>query len=245
VNKRVIVSSLLVTTFLFAQGGTPMITDDTGTPKANGWEINLATTFEARDKNRVFEAPLIDINYGLTDSIAIKAETSNSINKQDGQGSVSGLGGMKTGVKWRFYEQDGLSLSTYPRYTVVPLKKSIDRGVVENDSSIFLPLELTKEFDGNGFSIEAGYRFSKVSSKKDSIELGFVYGQEVVQHIELLCEYRNSSNTEFKGTIRIVQFGAKIGLHDSYYLVASVGKEITSPENKKALLGFFGIQAKF
>lgn len=237
--------AIFTATLLLAQGGTPMITNDTGTPPQNGWEINIASTLEKRGNNKIIEAPLIDINYGVRDNIAVKFESSNTINKQENQKSISGVGNAETGVKWRFFDSDGLSLSTYPRYTFTPNKNSIDRGVVGKEDSIYLPIELTKEFDGGGVSVEAGYRFSKTNLNKDAIELGAVYGYEAAKDIELLCEYRYKADYDLKNSAKIVQFGVKAQLLPKYTLIASIGKELSTPEDKKALLGFFGVQMKF
>ena len=45
--------------------GPPLITDDPGTPGDGRWEINLPITLEQTRSQRLFEAPLFDINYGL------------------------------------------------------------------------------------------------------------------------------------------------------------------------------------
>src|SRR5690242_14707903 len=57
-----------------AQGGPPMRTDDPGTPGNGNVEINLAVTSDRRADERVLEAPLVDINYGLGERIQLKVE---------------------------------------------------------------------------------------------------------------------------------------------------------------------------
>lgn len=51
-----------------------MLTDDPGTPGAGRWEINLAFTVEKDGEERLFEAPLLDVNYGVGDRIQLRYE---------------------------------------------------------------------------------------------------------------------------------------------------------------------------
>jgi hypothetical protein len=63
---------LLLTAFAgraYGQGGPPLITDDPGTPGDGKWEVNAAFTHERAGRERVYEAPLLDVNCGLGDHI--------------------------------------------------------------------------------------------------------------------------------------------------------------------------------
>src|SRR5215204_4515509 len=57
-----------------AQGGPPLITDDPGTPGDGNWEVNLAVTYERLRDERVVEAPLLDVNYGVGKRLQLKVE---------------------------------------------------------------------------------------------------------------------------------------------------------------------------
>src|SRR4051812_14826016 len=57
-----------------AQGGPPMLTDDPGTVDYKHWEINTALTIEKSQSSTEFEAPLVDINYGLKPGVQLKLE---------------------------------------------------------------------------------------------------------------------------------------------------------------------------
>jgi len=46
-----------------AQGGPPFITDDPGTPGDGNWETNVACITERHPDERIFNAPILDINY--------------------------------------------------------------------------------------------------------------------------------------------------------------------------------------
>ena len=53
----------------FAQGGPPLLTDDPGTPGDGNWEINIGFTIEKLLQETLYEAPILDINYGLGERI--------------------------------------------------------------------------------------------------------------------------------------------------------------------------------
>ncbi len=48
-----------------------MITDDPGTPGNGKWEINLAVMFEHRPNETSYDAPAIDLNYGIGEHIQL------------------------------------------------------------------------------------------------------------------------------------------------------------------------------
>lgn len=54
-----------------------MITDDTETVPKGRWEINTAFTIERGFDGRLFGTPLLDINYGLSESAVMSATVLN------------------------------------------------------------------------------------------------------------------------------------------------------------------------
>jgi hypothetical protein len=55
-----------------AQGGPPFIGDDPGTPGDGNWEINVAAYTERHPTERIYNAPILDANYGLGPRIQLK-----------------------------------------------------------------------------------------------------------------------------------------------------------------------------
>src|SRR5580692_4506949 len=55
-----------------AQGGPPMITDDSGTPGDGQWEINVAYQDDRTALARERSFPHVDLNYGWGDHIQLK-----------------------------------------------------------------------------------------------------------------------------------------------------------------------------
>jgi hypothetical protein len=55
-------------------GGPPMITDDPGTPDKGVWELNFSFNTDINEFEKEFEAPLLDINFGLNERTQLKLE---------------------------------------------------------------------------------------------------------------------------------------------------------------------------
>jgi hypothetical protein len=82
---------LVAITDVHGQGGPPMITDDPGTPGPGKFEINLAIAFERRPSEVAFDAPAIDINYGVGENIQLTLQTAPVILKRRGHGAIGGF----------------------------------------------------------------------------------------------------------------------------------------------------------
>lgn len=70
-----------------SQGGPPLITDDPGTPVNGKWEINFAFTVEKTHAATEYNAPLIDINYGLGDRVQLKYQVPLDVVDSRGDGT--------------------------------------------------------------------------------------------------------------------------------------------------------------
>ena len=105
-----------------------MITDDPGTPGNRKWEINLAVTFEHRPNETSFDAPGIDLNYGVGENIQLTLQGGPVLLKRSGHGAIGGLGGTEAAVKWRFLDEEksGVDVSIFPRviFNFMPMPSS-------------------------------------------------------------------------------------------------------------------------
>src|SRR5579871_3950080 len=97
---------LAAATFCAAQGGPPLLTDDPGTPGNENFEINVGFAAERHPTERIYNAPLFDINYGLGSRIQLKYETPLVIYGTDGAPTKSGWGNSLAGLKWRFFQNE-------------------------------------------------------------------------------------------------------------------------------------------
>jgi hypothetical protein len=164
-----------------ATAGPPLVTDDPGTPGNKHWEINVAYTLETSPAEKRVELPLLDLNYGLGDTIQLKYEVPYVISKSEDQDTKhSGFDRSEVGVKWRFHDKskgdketkeegtekveggdgNGIALSTYPQYTFKsPVSESARNVDAATTHEFFLPVEAEESLGKWDFNQEVGVQF--------------------------------------------------------------------------------------
>ena len=155
---------------VFTQAGPPLLTDDTGTPGAGHWEINIALTVERSNEKIRFEGPLLDFNYGLEETIQLKYEVP-WVALKDREKIKGGVGNSLFGVKWRFLDQNrhGMAMSVYPQFEFNNSSSSADRGLVDKGIQFLLPFQIEKKIGKFTVNPELGYLF-----RKKEITNGFI-----------------------------------------------------------------------
>lgn len=240
--------SVLSSTVAFAQGGPPLLTDDPGTPGDGNWEINFSFTVESLERETTFEAPLLDINYGLGDAIQLKFELPWVVFDENGGGSRSGLGNSLLGIKWRFLDEDpaGFSLSVYPQFQFQNPTSSADRGIVDDQLELFLPFEAQKTFGAFSLGVELGYLLRE--SEKDAWVYGVAFGHEVLPSLELLAEVHGTILSDSSEYDALVNVGTRWRLSDTFTLLASAGTELFGSghaRDETEFIGYLGLQLTF
>src|SRR5436190_6930902 len=133
-------------------GSPPMTSDDTGTPGAGGIELNVIVSGEWSSDSRRYELPSLDVNVGAGETVQLTFELPYAIEQVDvpraggGERSVttSGTGDFEKGVKWRFYDHDGLAFAVFPKFVT----RTSHRDDFEGPSSrLVLPLLMTREYE--------------------------------------------------------------------------------------------------
>jgi hypothetical protein len=235
------ITPLLELTTAQAQGGPPLLTDDPGTPGNRHWEVNLAVTVEHTPVASLYEAPLVDANYGLGERIQLKLEMPLLI--ESSSGTRTGLGNPSVGVKWRFLDDSssGLAISTFPSFEfpnpVLPLDQT------ENQSALLLPIELTIPWSGIGINGELGYRIGEGGD--DEVIYGLALGHNVTQTLELLSECRGSS-ARVRGSELVCQLGARKNVGEHYGLMGALGRAVAGESDEQVELQIYlGVQLRW
>jgi hypothetical protein len=244
-NRILIVVWLLPLTLL-AQGGPPILTDDPGTPGPNNWEINIAGTWERRGADWEWEAPLLDLNYGVGEHIQLKYELAYLISDRAGEGIKGGLGNSLIGVKWRFFDQDkqGVSLSTYPQLEFDNPTSSQRRHLVSGDTAFLLPVEIQRSFGSFGLNLEAAYNI--VESDKDEWLYGLAGGYDATDRLELLVELHGIAERDFAEDELVFQLGLRQHMAEHFTLLAALGRGLRWAEGQEIkTLGYLGLQLTF
>jgi len=244
VRQLSLVFLFVLPALLRAQGGPPFITDDPGTPGDGHWEINVAWTHEHRAGETADELPLLDLNYGVGDRIQLKYEVPYVLLHEGGADTVHGLGNSEAGVKWRFYddEKSGLTLSTYPQFEFRnPSSHSAAHGLVADENTFVLPLEIQREAGGWGVNVEVGAVFPGKSDH--GWTYGVVVGHELNDRFEVGAELHGEGASSLQRTELAAMVGLRGKLNEHCYLLASIGRELHNHfETKATLLSYLAVQ---
>lgn len=226
-----------------AQGGPPMITDDPGTPGNGKWEINLAVVFDRRPSEVAFDAPAIDINYGVGESIQLTLQTAPVILKRSDHGALGGLGATEAALKWRFLDEEkfGADVSMFPRVIFNIVQSSVRRGLSEDGTRVQLPFQVAKKFGKVALDFEWGALASTVG--RSEWLYGIVGGVELTKSTTVMAELHGTSRMSLDRDVLAVNFGIRQKLTDHAILIASLGHEVRTPADQPlAFLGYCGVQ---
>ncbi len=229
-----------------AQGGPPFITDDPGTPGDGNWEINVALIAERHPDERIFNAPILDINYGLGPRIQLKYQVPYLVVGANDSPTRSGLGKSLAGVKWRFYESEekGLEISTYPQLEFNNPTSSVERGLVDRGVRLFLPVEVTKKVGPFEINPEAGYWFA--SDRGAAWATGVVVARQVSKRLELDGELYATANTDGSSHWTTFDGGGRCKLGGPLVLLFMAGRSFRgATSSQPQLFGYLGVQFQF
>jgi hypothetical protein len=221
-----------------------MITDDPGTPGDGKFEINLAIAFERRPNESAFDAPGIDINYGVGDRIQLTLQGGPVILKRSGHGAIGGLGGTEAAVKWRFVDnqETGLSVSMFPRVIFNISGSAARRGLADDGTRFQIPIQIAKAFKNFDLDFEWGPVASTVGASEWLY--GIVVSVDASKTTALMAELHGSSRTNFSDDELAANFGIRQKLNDHCLFIGSLGHELRSPE-ARAWIGYAGVQLLF
>lgn len=237
--------SLLFGLNALAQGGPPMITDDTGTVEKGHFEINTAFTLEVGADGRLWGTPLIDFNYGTSKNTQLKIEIPYEVLHPNGQKSVYGLGNTNIGVRWRFRDGDEkgrLALSMYPQIEFnTPGSPARRLGIVDRGPEFLLPLQWEMHWGKTGVNGDVGYRFKR---GQDEVIYGVLVGHEF-KGFDLLAEIHGTGERRNLNDSEVVyNFGTRIPLTKQATWIMSAGSSIRRSHDPK-FIGYAGIQWTF
>jgi hypothetical protein len=226
----------------FAQGGPPMITDDPGTPGNGKWENNFAIAFEHRPGETAYDVPAIDLNYGVGDHIQLTLQTAPVLLKRHDHGLIGGLGGTEAAVKWRFLDEatSGFDMSMFPRVLFNIAHSSVRRGLADDGTRFQIPFQAAKTFGRLHVDAEFGPRASTVS--RSEWLYGIIFGFDITKPTMLMAELHDESRMNFSRDVLTLNFGLRHEFTENYILIVSMGHQLRSADQPRALIGYFGMQ---
>jgi hypothetical protein len=216
-------------------GSPPLITDDPETPGYHGWEINITSSLEHTHDGSEIEAPLFDINYGLTsDRDQLKVEFAVLDNDPEDADSEWGISDLLVGYKYRFIDEDDTCskwmVSFYPQVSSPTGDES--RGLGSGQTELFLPFEFQKNFcDGKAWiNPEIGYNIVLGDNGgPNSWKFGLAMGKEVTDKLELEGEvgafvFEGDSLHSGEPDVPFFNFGFEYRCDKNIVLLGSAGR---------------------
>lgn len=232
----------LLVVLLLAQGGPPLLTDDASTPGNGHSELNVAFTVVKFRQATLYEAPLLDYNYGFGDRAQLKLEVPWLIKHEHPGPDDSGLGNVLVGFKYRFLdEEEGfIDVAFYPQteFRTVPHSRRV--GLVGDGFSLLLPLEVEREFGPVSVWVEAGYLW--VEEEDDAWVWGIAFGHDVAEGLQVLGEIHGESGRSFERGEIVWNLGARVKLSELNTLMFSAGRGM---DGAPRFISYVGLQFNF
>ncbi|WP_166864750.1 hypothetical protein [Telluria antibiotica] len=217
-------------------------TEDTDTPGARNWEINIVVSGERTAGGREYAVPAADVNYGLGERTQLVLAVPHLMLREPGTDTRSGLGSATVGFKWRFMdlEQAGVALAMFPAYSWSLSASSVERGLSDPGHSLLLPLVLGVHRGDNALFVEAGRNL--VQAGPNEWLAGVKLTRQCMATVECRVEVGHT-RVAGAGSQTLASAGFKWRLAEHLVLQGSVGRDVGPARDDKRQVAFtFGIQ---
>ena len=228
-----------------AQGGPPMITDDTETVPKHHFEINNAFTLERGSDGSIYSIPDIDFNYGLNKRMQLRIETPWVLVHNNGQPYLNGIGNTSIAVRWRFRdanESHKIAISMYPAFEFNTSQSSVRRGIVDKGPAFLMPIQWQTQVGKYGINGDVGYRFQR---GQDEMIYGVVVGRDINKTVEVMAEFHGEGPTNrIDQHAEVYNLGTRIGMTKHTTLLFSAGSSLRRNFDPKFIM-YAGVQVTF
>jgi hypothetical protein len=233
----------LLSVEVHAQAGPPYLSNDPGTPGNGNWEINVAAAPTVTRNGTSYQAPQIDLNFGLGDRIQLTYEVPYVISTDNGGTTHSGWGNAYPGIKWRFLDQGdaGWQLSVFPQVETGVSTAAQESGLGEPGPRYLLPLEATRKVGPLDVDMEVGYYLPSHGSHERII--GLVVGHTFDSKLELDTELYDDRASDGQPRQTTLDFGGRYPLHRGIIALFMAGRSISGTgAGQPEFFGYFGVQ---
>lgn len=233
--------AVAVASVAHAQGGAPLSTEDTNTTPKGAWEINLIGSFARMPGVTQIVAPDFDVNYGLGERVQVKAELPWVTVRGDGTASKAGIGRATAGIKWRLAGEGGAdrTIAVFPQYAWSVWRSSVRRGIVPDGPQWFVPVIASTHVGSVSVAADAGRIWGADAT---GWAAGVVAGVPCRAPIECAAEIRQSRAGHLHATL--LNAGLRWKIDDSVSLLAAIGHEFGTSDDRRRLLSFLAVQLR-
>ena len=222
-----------------------MLTEGTGVLLKSGWEVNVSGTLEPQRRNRLFSAPELDVNYGLSNRFLVSLTWPWRVRDRPNRATQQAPGRVDFGVKAVLVRSGlGVSVSTYPL---------LSRGTHDPETTpwlqkswaLRLPVQVSRRI--GPVDVAGELAVSVFADDANEISYGVVARLPVNDRIELAGEVGGTGPTDLKAENATFANGGLTMtlLRDTpgVTLNLSTGRLLTgrAPQDR-SLFAFFGTQ---
>jgi hypothetical protein len=223
-----------------AQAGPPFLTNDPGTPGNGDWEINVAAAPTVERSGASYQAPQLDLNYGVGDRLQLTYEVSYVLETADGASDHSGWSNGYLGAKWRFVDQgeDGWKVSIFPQAETGSTLSSQQRGISSPGPRLLVPVQAATKLGPVDVDMEAGYYFPKHGAREEFF--GLVADHGFTDRFDLAAElYRDHPLGPQSNSTTTLDLGGRYELKRGLIALFMAGRGL---DGGPQYIGYFGIQ---
>jgi hypothetical protein len=232
VRKHYFRRALAVTSLFLAPAeslvaGPPLAIDDPGVLDPGQWEIIVAGAMASTNEGEVYEAPILDVSYGLTPNTQASVAIPYVFVSPDQGGSDSDLGNLSIGYKWRFVNNDRLQVALAPAYAFGITASAALRGIGDDTDILFVPVEIQLEM-GN-WSLNGEWGYVSLESGDDAWGYGVALTHPVGMQTALMFELYGGADTDFDNDELNFHIGFDTELRPDFHLLFSAGSGLREP----------------
>ena len=230
----------------------PLNVDDPATPGCNRWEINVVADGDFAPRDRQYDLPLLDINYGIGDNIQLKYEVPYSRSTNDAN-TTSSVGDSKVGVKYSFFNDEvhELEMGFYPQVTLIN-PPSDSAGSRKLQTQTTLPLLLTKKLGKTrlgdlDLTADLAYTLSKKPGTPDYVSGSIALGSPLTDRIGIMGEIATDQSFALdpEGTRQSIvkaDLGLVTTISKKFLLFGAIGHSIATSDNVGHAYGLVGFR---
>lgn len=213
--------------------GPPLAIDDPGVLAPGQWEIIVASTMASTPEGHAWEAPLLDVSYGLTPNTQASIAVPYVFVSPEDRRSGSDVGNWSIAYKWRFANTDKLQLAFAPTYTVGISVSAAARGVGDDSDILFLPLNF--QYDMGEWSLNGELGYAHIKSGSDGWGYGGALSRPVGDNTVLMFEIYGGAGTDFDNDSLNFHVGLDTRLRQDLHLLLSAGSGLRAPAETSEL----------
>ena len=221
-------------------GGPPLVTDDTGTPGHNKWEINLAYTTKNTLRERA-TGFILDANYGLGERTQINLVIPHTSIDHDVEGKNSGLGDIQFATKHRFIDETNWFTSISATPTVF-----MPTGCEHTTLDFFLPLEFERHIKSLYIGSQIGYFIHQEKATNNELFYGFFGEYPIYKKVDVVGEIFGFVTEHTAANPPLFNAGFRYRFSKLFSVMGSAGRSFSSrSDGEPHFLGYIGIRLNF